>query len=179
MGGEYFSARAMEPATKRFIAAAIIQGAGIVAFTIALIIGQATFMKPEVSRVIAAGGAGTWFTFGYIIYIVVGVVGVAVSALFYHLLANKNETIISKAFSWIHLALMNVGTTVGAGLMMYAGYMGGAAALPEGVGGQGLGAGEVHELIGQFVEPIAAAILVLCAGVVVGGIGFFLTYRRK
>jgi uncharacterized ion transporter superfamily protein YfcC len=41
-------------------------------------------LKPEISRVIAAGGAGTWFTFGYIIYIVVGVIGVAVSALFYY-----------------------------------------------------------------------------------------------
>ena len=33
---------------------------------------------------IAGGGAGTLFTFGYVIYIVVGVIGVAVSSLFYH-----------------------------------------------------------------------------------------------
>lgn len=32
---------------------------------------------------IAGGGAGTWFTFGNVIYIV-GVIGVAVSSLFYH-----------------------------------------------------------------------------------------------
>jgi hypothetical protein len=45
--------------------------------------------KPDIlfkNRVIASGGAGTWFTFGYLIYIVVGVIGVAVSAIFYHYL---------------------------------------------------------------------------------------------
>jgi hypothetical protein len=36
--------------------------------------------------VIAAGGAGTWFTFGYVMYVVVGVIGVAVSAIFYYYL---------------------------------------------------------------------------------------------
>jgi hypothetical protein len=43
-----------------------------------------SFLKPEISRVIAFGGAGTWFTFGYVVYIVLGVIGVAVSAIFYH-----------------------------------------------------------------------------------------------
>jgi hypothetical protein len=68
--------------TQRFIGAAIIQGAVIVALTVFLVLSQISFLKPEVSRVIAAGGAGTWFTFGYIVYIVVGIIGVAVSALF-------------------------------------------------------------------------------------------------
>ena len=72
------------PWTKRFIAAAIIQGAIIVSLTAFLVLTQISFLKPEISGVIAAGGAGTWFTFGYIIYIVVGVIGVAVSALFYY-----------------------------------------------------------------------------------------------
>jgi hypothetical protein len=38
------------------MAAAIIQGAIIVALTVFLV------FSPEVSRVIASGGAGTWFT---------------------------------------------------------------------------------------------------------------------
>jgi len=53
------------PWTKRFIAAAIIQGAIIVALTAFLVLSQISFLKPEISRVIAEGGAGTWFTFGY------------------------------------------------------------------------------------------------------------------
>ena len=54
------------------MSAAIIQGAIIVALTIFLVLSQISFLKPEISRVIASG---KWFTFGYLIYIVVGVAG--------------------------------------------------------------------------------------------------------
>jgi hypothetical protein len=89
----------------RFMTAAIIQGAGIVGLTILVVIGQTSFMKPEVSRVIATGGAGTWFTFGYLIYLIVGVMGAAVSAIFYHLLGTK----ISNFFAWFHLVCLSCG----------------------------------------------------------------------
>jgi hypothetical protein len=46
------------PWTKRFIAAAIMQGAIIVTLTAFLVLSQISFLKPEVSWVIAAGGAG-------------------------------------------------------------------------------------------------------------------------
>ena len=59
---------------RRFMAA-IIQGAIIVGLTVFLVLGQISILKPEVSRVIASGGAGTWFTFGYLSYILVGVIG--------------------------------------------------------------------------------------------------------
>lgn len=130
--------------TNRFIYAAIIQGAIIVGLTIFLIFSQISFLKPEISRVIAAGGAGTWFTFGYIMYVVVGVIGVAVSALFYYylekILAKPYNTGLTKLLAWIHLLLMNLGTTSTMGMLMYAGYIGGAAMLPENVGGQGFNA---------------------------------------
>jgi hypothetical protein len=71
----------------------------IVGLTIYLIPGQISLIKPEVSRVIAAGNAGTWFTFGYILYIVVGVIGVAVSALFYLYL----ERVLGKQYKKIVL----------------------------------------------------------------------------
>ncbi|MEM3159287.1 MAG: hypothetical protein QXJ74_00725 [Nitrososphaera sp.] len=159
----------------RFMTAAIVQGAAIVALTAVLVLGQTSFMKPEVSRVIAAGGAGTWFTFGFVIYIVVGVVGVAVSALFYQSLGNR----VPKILGWLHLVLMNAGVAAAAGMMMYAGYVGGAAALPEAVGGAGFNQGQVHGLIVPFVEPIGASILVLLAGVLAGGAGYLMAYRRS
>ena len=60
--------RESNPWTKRFIAAAaIIQGAIIVGLTAFLVLSQISLLKPEISRVIAARGAGTWCTFGYII----------------------------------------------------------------------------------------------------------------
>ena len=166
--------RSLNPWSGRFMAAAIVQGAGIVALTAILVIGSTSFMKPDIARIIAAGSAGTWFTFGYLIYIVVGVIGVAVSALFYHLQGVR----ISKAFAWTHLVLMNIGTSSAAGLMMYVGYIGGAASLPQAVGGGGLNPSQVHEIIAPFVEPIGASILVILIGVLAGGAGYLMAYRK-
>ncbi len=166
--------------TKRFMAAAIVQGAIVAGLTVFLVLGQISFIKPEVSRVMAAGGAGTWFTFGYMMYIIVGVIGVAVSALFYHYLENvlgRRVRRSAKVLAWIHLVLMNVGTAAAMGLLMYAGYLGGASMLPENVGGQGFNAGQAHEILASFVEPISIAILVIIAGIVAGGIGFLVSYR--
>ena len=166
--------------TKRFIAAAIIQGAIIVALTIFLVLSQISLLKPEVSRVIASGGAGTWFTFGYLIYIIVGVIGVAVSAIFYHIAYHLGKqryyrtNRIVQGLAWSHLLLMNIGIVAVAGMLMYAGYAAGAAMLPESVGGKGFDNAQAHEILAPFVEPISAAILVLGVGVILGGIGFLL-----
>ena len=169
--------------TNRFICAAIIQGAIIVGLTIFLVFSQISFLKPEISRVIAAGGAGTWFTFGYIMYIVVGVIGVAVSALFYYylekILAKPYNKQLTKLLAWIHLLLMNIGTTSTMGMLMYAGYIGGAAMLPENVGGQGFNGGQAHQILAPFIEPISAAIIILLLGIISGGVGFLLIYYRK
>ncbi|CAN5814427.1 hypothetical protein BH23THE1_BH23THE1_12330 [soil metagenome] len=170
--------------TRRFITAAIVQGAIVVGLTVFLILGEISIIKPGISRVIASGGAGTWFTFGYIMYLVVGVIGVAVSALFYLYI----ERVIKKQYkdhsgariaAWIHLILMNVGTTFAMGMLMLAGYAGGAAMLPTSVRGLGLNAGQAHEILAPFVEPIAIAILVLIFGVICGGIGFLIVSRKK
>ncbi len=170
--------------TRRFITAAIVQGAIVVGLTVFIILGEISILKPGISRVIASGGAGTWFTLGYIMYLVVGVIGVAVSALFYLYI----ERVIKKQYkdhsgarivAWIHLILMNVGTTFAMGMLMLAGYAGGAAMLPTSVGGLGLDAGQAHEILSPFVEPIAIAILVLIFGVICGGIGFLIVNRKK
>jgi hypothetical protein len=170
--------------TRRFISAAVIQGAIIVGLTVFLVLGQISVLKPELSRVIAAGGAGTWFTFGYLMYVIVGVIGVAVSGLFYYYLEkvigiDYSRSIIARIMAWIHLLLMNIGTVGVTALLMYVGYIGGAATLPKIVDGGGLNAAQAHEILGPFVEPISAAILVLVTGVLAGGIGFLLMYRKK
>jgi hypothetical protein len=161
---------------RRFMAAAIIQGVIVVGLTIFLVLGQVSILKPEVSRVIASGGAGTWFSFGYLSYILVGVIGVAVSSAFYHYLAGSFGR-ATNALGWIHLILMNVGTTAAAGMMMYAGYQGGAAMLPTAIGGRGFDAQQAHSIMAPFVEPIAGSILAILAGVVAGGAGFLIAYK--
>lgn len=162
---------------RRFMGAAIIQGAIIVSLTAFFVLSQVSILKPEISRVIASGGAGTWFTFGYLSYILVGVVGVAVSSAFYHYLASS-FTRAASALAWVHLVLMNVGTSAAAGMMMYAGYQGGAAMLPTAIGGRGFDAQQAHSIMAPFVEPIAGSILVTLAGVVAGGVGFIVAYKR-
>jgi hypothetical protein len=167
--------------TKRFMVAAVIQGAVVVGLTFFLVLGQISYLKPEVSRVMAAGSAGTWLTFGYVMYILVGVIGVAVSALFYHYLEgmmSRRLTGSASVLAWIHLILMNFGTAAAMGMLMYAGYVGGAAMLPENVGGKGLSAAEAHEVLGSFTEPISLAILLILVGVMAGGLSFVVTYVR-
>ena len=162
---------------RRFMAAAIIQGAILVGLTAFLVLGQISILKPEVSRIIASGGAGTWFTFGYLIYVLVGVVGVAVSSAFYHYLAG-NFTRAANALAWVHLILLNVGISAAAGLLMFAGYQGGAAMLPTAIGGRGFDAQQAHSIMAPFVEPIALSILATLAGVIAGGISFLVAYKR-
>ena len=159
-------------------AVAIIQGAIIVALTAFLVVSQVSILKPEVSRVIASGGAGTWFTFGYLSYIIIGVIGVAVSSAFYHYLGGSFARAAS-VLAWIHLILMNAGTTAAAGMMMYAGYQGGAAMLPTAIGGRGFEPQQAHSIMAPFVEPIAGSILVILSGVVAGGAGFLIAYRKE
>lgn len=170
--------------TRRFITAAIVQGAIIVGLTVFIIFGEISILEPGVSRVIAAGGAGTWFTLGYVMYIVVGVIGVAVSSLFYLYI----ERVLKKQYkdhkgasvvAWIHFILMNVGATVAMSMLMLAGYRGGVAMLPTSIGGLGLDAGQAHGILAPFIEPIAVAILVLIFGIICGGIGFLMVNRKK
>jgi hypothetical protein len=170
---------------RRFMAAAIMQGAILVGLTAFLVLSQISFLKPEVSKVMAAGSAGTWLTFGYIIYILIGVIGVAVSSIFYHYLgegstnARRSRSIrASNVLAWIHLFLMNAGIFATCIMMMYAGYVAGSSMLPISSGGKGYTAIQAHGLIGIYVDPISVAILLVLVGVTAGGAGFLLNYRR-
>ena len=162
----------------RFIWAAVVQGACALAWTFLII---APIVQPPISRIIAGGSAGTWFFVGYISYIVVGVIGVAVTSLFYHYI----EVMLKKPFSGfgnvlagIHFILMNVGVAGATWLLMLAGYTGGKALQPTQVGGLGLTPGQVHPLIAGYVEPIVYFIIALGVGLIAGGLGYILTYVR-
>lgn len=74
---------------------------------------------------------------------------------------------------------MNIGISAAAGMMMYAGYQGGAAMLPTAIGGRGFDAQQAHSIIAPFVEPIAVSILVILVGVIAGGVAFLIGYRAQ
>lgn len=166
--------------SNRFILAAIIQGFLATLLTGYFVLGQALgLLKPAFSRVIAAGGAGNWFVVGYLSYLIVGVIGVAVTALFYYHLEDvlgKAYEGLSNILAWIHYIFMNIGVIGATWLMIWGGYTGGAAMLPPEVGGLGWSGREVHEyILGPLPLPITIFIVILGIGVLLGGLGYILT----
>jgi len=167
-----------------FLYAAIIQGAIAAAVTFLGGFGDQIGLLPvAVSRVIAGGEAGMWFTVGYVVYLVVGVVGMAVTSLFYFYIETVQGKVYrgaAKGLAWIHLTLGNIGVTGASLLTMIGGYLGGAAMQPQQFGGMGWNTGQVHVNILQYYEyPIAGFLLLALVGFVLGGLGYLLTMRSK
>lgn len=170
----------------RFIWAAIIQGLLAVVATVLIIEPLSIFninsyFSP--SRVIAGGGGGTWMFTGYISYLVVGVVAMAVTAIFYFYIEGVQGKVyhgFTNLLAWGHLILMNVGVSVSMFLMMYGGYLAGWAATATSGGGEGLTDLQIHEqILGQLVDPIGLFILLAAVGAVLGGLGFVVRSRTK
>jgi hypothetical protein len=174
--------------SNRFIFAAIIQGAIITVLTIPIVWPSGGLfgitVTPAVAQVIASGSAGTWFLVGYVMYITVGVVGVGLTALFYHhfevSLGKPFKGAISNALGWIHLVLMNVGAGVASSILMYGGYFGERGLMPTSEGGLAQTAGWVHvNILSGLVDPAGYALIVTGIGVLAGGLGFLINYLRK
>ena len=167
-----------------FLYAAILQGGIAAVVTFLGAFGNLVGLLPVAAAfVIASGSAGTWFTVGYLTYLIVGVVGTAVTSLFYfHIETIQGKTYKrnSRLLAWIHLILGNIGVG-GAGLLaMLGGYLGGAAMQPATAGGRGWDAGLVHVNILQFYElPIGGFILLGLVGFVAGGLGYVASMRSR
>jgi hypothetical protein len=170
----------------RFIWSAVIQGLIALLLTLFIveplsIFGINWYYGP--SKVIAGGGAGTWMFTGYVLYLVVGVIAVAVTAIFYFYF----EGIMGKAYqgltnylAWGHYVFMNVGVAGAMLLMIWGGYEAGVAAAPVTSGGLGYTSLQIHEMIlGQLTEPIGGFVILASLGAVLGGLGFVLSQRRR
>jgi hypothetical protein len=167
-----------------FLYAAIVQGAIAAVVTFLGAVGDQIGVLPvAVARVIAGGEAGMWFTVGYLTYLIVGVVAMAVTSLFYFYIETvqgKTYRGAAKALSWIHLVLGNVGVAGAAILAMIGGYLGGAAMQPPNFGGMGYTTQQVHVNILQYYQyPVAAFLLVGLLGFFLGGVGYVLAIRSK
>jgi hypothetical protein len=164
----------------RFIFAAIIQGLVATVLTVPIVL---PWISPAVSQVIASGSAGTWFLVGYVMYIMVGVIAVGVTALFYYhfeVLLNKPFKGISNVLAWIHLVLMNAGAAAVSYILMYAGYFGERAVMPTSEGGLGQTDEWTHvHILSQLINPAGAALIICGIGVLGGGLGFLIVYLRK
>jgi len=167
----------------RFVWAAIAQGALSAVITAFLLMGELGFMNPPVSLIISATIPGVWIALGYLAYLITGVVGMAVTALFYQYLEVNLKSLYkgaAKSFAWLHLILSNVGVIGAAWSVTYAGYLGGIASLPASLGGQGLSPLQVENLIrGDFLMPIVAFGSLSVLGIVFGGLGYILSYKAR
>ena len=170
----------------RFIWAAVIQGLLAVIVTLLIVeplsvFGINWYYAP--SRVIAGGGGGTWLFTGYISYLVVGVVAMAVTAVFYFYIEGVMGKVykgLTSYLAWGHLVLMNVGVVGSMFLMMWGGYMAGWGAAAAASGGGGLSPGQVHEqILGWLPNPIGAFIIIASLGALFGGLGFLLRSKMN
>jgi hypothetical protein len=170
----------------RFIWAAVAQG--LVAAIVTLLIvepqsylGVNSYFSP--ARVIAGGGGGTWMFTGYILYLVVGVVAVAVTSMIYFYI----ESLLGKAYhgltnllAWGHYVFMNVGVAGSMLLMIYGGYIAGYDATAVSGGGLGYTDLQIHVTdLGRLELWIGALVLVATIGAILGGLGFVIRSRQK
>lgn len=161
-----------------FLYAAMIQGAVAAVITFLGAFGDVIGLLPlAVARVVAGGSAGTWFVMGYLTYLIVGVVAMAVTSLFYLFIETvQGHTYkgVAKGLSWIHLVLGNIGVAGAALAAMWGGYWGAyAMSLPGG------NAGSAHLVLVVFEQPIGIFLALGILGFFAGGIGYLIAMRSK
>ncbi len=122
-----------------------------------------------------------WLTVGYLVYIPLGPIAAAVTALFYqHLEAHMHKPYTggTNILAWAHIILMNVGVVGATWLMMSAGYRGGTATLPTSSGGLGWTALQIHTNIMEGYQGyIAPFVAIAILGALAGGLGYVLAWR--
>ena len=159
---------------ERFIWAAVAQGLIATIATILILdplsyFGINWYYNP--GMVIAGGGGGTWMFTGYILYLVVGVVAIAVTALFYfyfEAIQGKVYHGLSNYLAWGHYILMNIGVAGSMLIMMYGGYIAGWEA-----GALKYTDYQIHVTdLSKVEDPIGALVIVACLGALLGGIGY-------
>ncbi|MFB5605601.1 MAG: hypothetical protein ACE5R5_02600 [Nitrosarchaeum sp.] len=164
----------------RFIIAAILQGAVITAMSIVIVGMQMSYTQVNIIQYLSLSFEGTakWFFLGIIFYLIV-VLAVAVSALFYshlEITLKKKFSKVSNVLAGIHLVGMNVG---GAGAMITMAFAGLAGTGLMTIFTEGKIGPKYPAIMESFIEPIGGFIAILALGVICGGMGFILAFRSK
>ena len=170
--------------------AAIVQGSIAAVITILLavvLIGLPSVVAGLVATILvnpAAGFVELAALFGFFaMYIVVGVVGIALTGLLYHhveMVMGKTYDGIANALAWVHFLLMNIGIAGATWPMIYAGFWGDIAVGPLSQGGLGYGLDQVAaQILAQFLLPVGLGLLFTGIGALAGIIGFLVTCLNR
>jgi hypothetical protein len=176
----------------RFIGATFILGGIAWAIIAVLVLGNVLAgignytLGPASSRIVAGGGAGSWFTMGLLAYLLIGVAGIGMSALFYsHIEGTLGSPLTGwrNVAAWIHLTVGGIAAAAASLLMTWGGFQAGAALLTPDIGGGGQNVGYVHaNILNPIVVPLAVLMGIALLGYFVGGIGLmsaWMAARRK
>ncbi len=149
-------------------------------------------LGPASSRIVAGGGAGTWFVMGLLSFLLIGVVGIGISGTFYRYVESTLGQPLKgwqNVAAWIHLTVGGGAATVASLLMTYGGFQAGAAFISASHGGGGLNPaspadiGQVHTtILGPLGNPIAILMGVALLGYMIGGVALAASWfaaRRK
>ncbi len=86
----------------------------------------------------------------------------------------------TNVLAWLHYVLMNAGVAAATWLLMYGGYVGGVALLRASEGGGNMTAYQARvRILGPLVTPIGYVVGIAALGIVLGGLGYVLSYFKK
>jgi hypothetical protein len=142
---------------KRFRNAAYITIVGSAVWTIAIVLPLMPFSY--LPPIIVGGGPGTWFLLGYVLYLTVGVGGLAALSALIFAIETYEGRILNEGIMMAGLTLLFSGVTVGCVLLGVAGVVGGYALTIQHTTVE-----TVQNTLELYVDPITLASLVAVAG---------------
>lgn len=156
---------------RRFMVAAVVHGVGVAIWS-GLFLLDGIGIPLNLSRIIAGGGAGTWFTVGYLLYMITGFLGMAAQgALYQYAISLTDGELHSDRLALFHFGLMNIALVGATWMLGYAGFTGGSLTLA----GKG---SEIHAAIVGYVNPVGYCILIGVVAALAGAYNTLMTLGK-
>jgi hypothetical protein len=155
----------------RFVWAAIIHGILAAGIAVVGILAELLNFNPTILEAIE-GRLGVFLVAGFLAYVTIGILGMAVSALFYQYLevnlrAPYGPT--ENSLAWIHLLLANIGAVGATWSTIIAAYFSSNAA----------SLADQQAEFAKFEYLIITFAIVLIVGLIAGGLGYLRVYGRR
>lgn len=158
---------------KRFVVASVIHGLGIAIWS-GLFLLDGIGITLNMSRIIAGGSVGTWFTLGYLLYFITGCVGMGVQgAIYYFVTKLSKRDLYSEKLALSHFVLMNIAIVGATWMLAIVGFKGGTLLL------EGKTAAEIHPQIVMYVSPIGYCIIVGVIAAIIGALNVLMSFARE